>query len=276
MAIARRLLLVRPRCILDGHRRGTLAIRGDSRVELQDIDAYVHVSAAFRISIVRNPREGTRLFFHLRSVALPITVQPRRLDSLKCWKAADSSAMSALGLHVDFNFALNALGFIGLIGGTEVVSVMAMIPLYRGRRWLGWYNTPGSLGIARHLSNFASSFQTRLYGKSVSHRLTCLRPGGAEVHRCFFCEGDTVGSLGVSDSRKVQGDGSRNNSGDGRREFGYTTIRHPSRPHPDSHQYRDLRHVSLCFRLVHVFHDYHWDFHERFRQHGDWVRKVDS
>ncbi|KAH0838883.1 hypothetical protein J3R83DRAFT_7310 [Lanmaoa asiatica] len=64
---------------------------------------------------------------------------------------------------VDVQFALNALEFVGLIGGIEVISVMAMIPLYRGRRWLGWYNTPGSLDIARHLGDFASSFRTRPY-----------------------------------------------------------------------------------------------------------------
>lgn len=63
----------------------------------------------------------------------------------------------------DSKFALNALEFVGLIGGTEVISVMTMIPLYRGRRWLGWYNTPGSLDIARHLSAFASSLQPRHY-----------------------------------------------------------------------------------------------------------------
>lgn len=63
----------------------------------------------------------------------------------------------------DSKFALNALEFIGLIGGREVISVMTMIPLYRGRRWLDWFNTPGSLDIARHLADFAGSFRIRPY-----------------------------------------------------------------------------------------------------------------
>ena len=60
-------------------------------------------------------------------------------------------------------FALNALEFIGLLGGEEVISVLTMIPLYRGRRWLGWYNTPGSLDIARRLVEVGSSFQKHPY-----------------------------------------------------------------------------------------------------------------
>lgn len=64
----------------------------------------------------------------------------------------------------DSRFSLNAWGVAGIFGGEESVSAMALIPLYQGRRWLGWYNSPGSLDVARRFGRLARShFWQRLF-----------------------------------------------------------------------------------------------------------------
>lgn len=61
-------------------------------------------------------------------------------------------------------FSLNAWGVAGIFGGDENISAMAFIPLYQGRRWLGWYNSPGSLDVARHFARLAQShFWQRIF-----------------------------------------------------------------------------------------------------------------
>ena len=47
----------------------------------------------------------------------------------------------------DFN--LDISGVAGFFGGDVAVSAMATVHVYRGRKWLGWYNTPGSYEIAK-------------------------------------------------------------------------------------------------------------------------------
>jgi len=54
-------------------------------------------------------------------------------------------------------FTLNAWGVAGIFGGEEAISTVALIPLYQGRRWFGWYNAPGSLEVARHFGRLARS-----------------------------------------------------------------------------------------------------------------------
>ncbi|KAH0838872.1 hypothetical protein J3R83DRAFT_7289 [Lanmaoa asiatica] len=64
----------------------------------------------------------------------------------------------------DTKFTLNAWGVAGIFGGEEAISAVALIPLYQGRRWLGWYNSPGSLNVARHFGNLAQShFWERIF-----------------------------------------------------------------------------------------------------------------
>ena len=64
----------------------------------------------------------------------------------------------------DSKFSLNAWGVAGIFGGEEAISAVALIPLYQGRRWLGWYNSPGSLEVARHFGRLAQSqFWERLF-----------------------------------------------------------------------------------------------------------------
>ncbi|KAF8549356.1 hypothetical protein OG21DRAFT_1606481 [Imleria badia] len=57
----------------------------------------------------------------------------------------------------DIKFSLNAWGVAGIFGGEEAISAVALIPLFQGRRWLGWYNSPGSLEVARHFGRLAQS-----------------------------------------------------------------------------------------------------------------------
>ena len=59
----------------------------------------------------------------------------------------------------DTTFTLNAWGVAGIFGGEEAISAVALIPLFQGRRWLGWYNSPGSLEVARHFGRLAQSWE---------------------------------------------------------------------------------------------------------------------
>ncbi|KAG1717733.1 hypothetical protein EDB19DRAFT_1167295 [Suillus lakei] len=62
------------------------------------------------------------------------------------WLIADSKSLS-----------LNASGVAGFFGGEEAITAMATVHLYRGRRWLGWYNSPGSYTIAKEFSRISKS-----------------------------------------------------------------------------------------------------------------------
>jgi hypothetical protein len=54
-------------------------------------------------------------------------------------------------------FKLDAAGVAGFFGGDEALSAMATVHLYRGRRWLGWYNCPGSYTVAKKYGQLANS-----------------------------------------------------------------------------------------------------------------------
>ncbi|KIJ69774.1 hypothetical protein HYDPIDRAFT_104395, partial [Hydnomerulius pinastri MD-312] len=54
-------------------------------------------------------------------------------------------------------FTLDASGVAGFFGGEEAISAMATVHLYRGRRWTGWYNSPGSYTIAKRFGQIANS-----------------------------------------------------------------------------------------------------------------------
>ncbi|KAF8131489.1 hypothetical protein EV363DRAFT_1330193 [Boletus edulis] len=57
--------------------------------------------------------------------------------------------------HPTFN--LNTAGVAGFFGGEEAISAMATVHLYKGRQWLGWYNSPGSYTIAKRFGRMANS-----------------------------------------------------------------------------------------------------------------------
>ena len=54
-------------------------------------------------------------------------------------------------------FTLDTTGVSGFFGGDEAISAMATVHVYKDRRWLGWYNTPGSYQIARQYGLIAKS-----------------------------------------------------------------------------------------------------------------------
>ncbi|KAH7881899.1 hypothetical protein F5I97DRAFT_1817993 [Phlebopus sp. FC_14] len=62
------------------------------------------------------------------------------------------------------NFTLDASGVAGFFGGEEVIAAIVAIHFFKGQRWLGWYNLPGSYTIARRFGQLANSpFWDRLF-----------------------------------------------------------------------------------------------------------------
>ncbi|KAG1870827.1 hypothetical protein F4604DRAFT_1770782 [Suillus subluteus] len=55
------------------------------------------------------------------------------------------------------NFNLNTSNVAGFFGGDEAIAAMTTVHLYRGRRWLGWYNSPGSYTVAKKFGQLAKS-----------------------------------------------------------------------------------------------------------------------
>ncbi|KAH7916215.1 hypothetical protein BJ138DRAFT_1075497 [Hygrophoropsis aurantiaca] len=54
-------------------------------------------------------------------------------------------------------FSLDASGIAGVFGGDEAISAMATVHLFRGRRWWGWYNSPGSYVVGKRFGQLANS-----------------------------------------------------------------------------------------------------------------------
>ncbi|CCM02452.1 uncharacterized protein FIBRA_04551 [Fibroporia radiculosa] len=57
----------------------------------------------------------------------------------------------------DAKFTLDASGVAGIFGGDEAVSAMATVHVYQGRKWLGWYNSPGAYEISKRYGQLAKS-----------------------------------------------------------------------------------------------------------------------
>ncbi|KAI6097545.1 hypothetical protein EDD16DRAFT_1072961 [Pisolithus croceorrhizus] len=55
------------------------------------------------------------------------------------------------------HFSLDTSGVAGVFGGEEAVSAMATVHVYEHRKWLGWYNSPGSYEIAKRYGRLAKS-----------------------------------------------------------------------------------------------------------------------
>ena len=53
------------------------------------------------------------------------------------------------------HFTLNTLGLASLLGGSETIFSLALVYVYTGRRWLGWYNSPGSYFLGMRLARIA-------------------------------------------------------------------------------------------------------------------------
>ncbi|KAG8219251.1 hypothetical protein J3R82DRAFT_90 [Butyriboletus roseoflavus] len=54
-------------------------------------------------------------------------------------------------------FSLNSAAVAGFFGGKEAISAMATVHLCKGRRWLGWFNSPGSYTVAKRFGRMANS-----------------------------------------------------------------------------------------------------------------------
>ncbi|EIW76356.1 hypothetical protein CONPUDRAFT_158379 [Coniophora puteana RWD-64-598 SS2] len=55
------------------------------------------------------------------------------------------------------SFSLDASGVAGFFGGDEAISAMSTVHLFKGRRWVGWFNSPGSYTIGKCYGCLANS-----------------------------------------------------------------------------------------------------------------------
>ncbi|OJT12323.1 hypothetical protein TRAPUB_11098 [Trametes pubescens] len=77
---------------------------------------------------------------------------------------ADASAAAAAASSSSQGFDLDISGVAGFFGADVAISAMATVHVYAGRRWLGWYNQPGSYEVARRYGQLARSrFWDSLY-----------------------------------------------------------------------------------------------------------------
>ncbi|RPD65812.1 hypothetical protein L226DRAFT_179350 [Lentinus tigrinus ALCF2SS1-7] len=75
----------------------------------------------------------------------------------------------------DSSLNLDISGVAGFFGGDVAVSAMGTVSLYEGRKWFGWYNSPGSYEIAKR------------YGRLAQHRLwSGLYPGVTDNPAVLF------------------------------------------------------------------------------------------
>ncbi|KAL1940738.1 hypothetical protein VTO73DRAFT_7779 [Trametes versicolor] len=77
-------------------------------------------------------------------------------------------------------FDLDISGVAGFFGGDVSVSAMATVHIYEGRKWLGWYNQPGSYEIAKRYGQLSRSrFWDALYpGDNVDPAVLFEYDGG--------------------------------------------------------------------------------------------------
>ncbi|KAI6114716.1 hypothetical protein EDD16DRAFT_1483393 [Pisolithus croceorrhizus] len=54
-------------------------------------------------------------------------------------------------------FILDSASVAGLLGGEEAMSTVALAQIYDRRKWLGWYNTPGSYTMGKRFRRLAHS-----------------------------------------------------------------------------------------------------------------------
>lgn len=55
------------------------------------------------------------------------------------------------------HFDLDVSGVAGFFGGEEAISAMQTIHLYKYRKWMGWYNFPGSWNVGKKFGMLANS-----------------------------------------------------------------------------------------------------------------------
>ncbi|KAI5985744.1 hypothetical protein EDD15DRAFT_1621722 [Pisolithus albus] len=64
------------------------------------------------------------------------------------------------------DFVLNSTAVAGLLGGEDATSTVALTQIYDKRKWLGWYNSPGSYVMGKHFRRLARSAKVDVVYKS--------------------------------------------------------------------------------------------------------------
>ena len=58
---------------------------------------------------------------------------------------------------VHTRFILDSSGVAGVLGGEEAIASIALVHVFEGRKWLGWYNSPGSYVVGMRFGRLARS-----------------------------------------------------------------------------------------------------------------------
>ena len=92
----------------------------------------------------------------LRTASNPNTLQRTPLLHSPPAPADDFMPAPLIPLS-DSDLNLDISGVAGFFGGDVAVSAMATVHVYQGRKWLGWYNSPGSYEIAKRYGQLGRS-----------------------------------------------------------------------------------------------------------------------
>ncbi|KIO05933.1 hypothetical protein M404DRAFT_25185 [Pisolithus tinctorius Marx 270] len=82
------------------------------------------------------------------------------MSANESWQAVQLQAKSLANCPLPFansTFVLNSTAMAGLLGGEEATSTVALTQIYDRRKWLGWYNSPGSYVMGKHFRRLARS-----------------------------------------------------------------------------------------------------------------------
>ncbi|KAK7470412.1 hypothetical protein VKT23_001838 [Stygiomarasmius scandens] len=101
--------------------------------------------------------------------------------------------MSSIHSHNSRSFTLDSSGIAGFFGGEEALSAMATVHLYKGRRWVGWYNSPGSWFIAKEYGKLAKGrFWRGLYPGAEIEPVELFELGGKKTPKFIGAGSGTV------------------------------------------------------------------------------------
>src|SRR5258708_37465646 len=95
-------------------------------------------------------------------------------------------------------FTLDASGVAGFFGGEEAISAMATVHVFEGRKWMGWYNSPGSYTVAKKYGRLAKSrFWDGLFpGVSVNPAALFEYSGQIGPEYRGVCSGTVISNTG--------------------------------------------------------------------------------
>ena len=84
--------------------------------------------------------------------------------------SGDNKGIISLPLsHTSFTF--DSFGVAGFFGGDSSISAMSSVTLIAERRWLGWYNAPGSLEVAKQYAQLGALLISETLSRTVAHRI---------------------------------------------------------------------------------------------------------